>query len=407
MAFARRDRPACREPPQWTAATRHCFDVSAFMEPRTRLVLATFVATVALGVGTGWAIGRKTLVHALPPQETVDPPPAPARPPPLSDETRALLTDLTASDVATWREAAVRLAFARPFPFAELAALVPSAPERVREVMDRAFSQCVTLEEFSQKRLVLLLDPSLDQAREQLRQGVLEYRGVGNGFGVAVSLQALRSRDVPQLARALRFLAVARVSCARDRVRGLVSNRALVGDVTMPMVRVGDVAEETLRSLPASLSPLSGLREALANTPLIDTVAEVVPTSVDAASVTEWFALARPVWRAWWALSGEGGRPSDEVWRARTNEFLHFSETRRLHPRGRSLLHVKGPSTVSCQAITGEGIVKWSVLPLELERDPVDDVVHLECHQSADQTVLDRKFPFEPGEELTIEVLWP
>jgi hypothetical protein len=145
----------------------------------------------------------------------------------------------------------------------------------------------------------------------------------------------------------------------------------------------------------------------LADTPLIDTVAEVVPASVDALSVAEWFALARPVWRAWWTLSGEGGRPSDEVWRARTNQFLHFSETRRIHPRGRSLLHVKGPATVSCQATMGEGIGTWSVLPLEFEHDPEGDVVHLECHQSRTELVLDRKFPFEAGEELTVEVLWP
>lgn len=381
------------------------------MEPRTRLVLATFVASLALGVGTGWAVGRQALGHALPPppEKTVRPPPAPARPPPLSDETRLLLTNLTASDPATWREATLRLGFARPFPSAELGSLLASAPERVLGVMDRAFAQCLTLEEVSDPRLLETLAPYLAQWSERLREGTLESRhsDLVDGFGVAVSLQALRSRDVPQLARALRFLGVARVSCSRDRVRGLVSNRALVGDVTLPWARVGDVAEETLRSLPASVSPLTGLREALANTPLIDTAAEVVPASVDAASVTEWFALARPVWRAWWTLSGEGGRPSDEVWRARTNQFLHFSETRRIHPRGRSLLHVKGPSTVSCQAIMDEGIVKWSPLPLELERDPVDDFVHLECHASSGDPVLDRQFPFEPGEELTIEVLWP
>jgi hypothetical protein len=388
------------------------------MEPRARLVLATFLVTLAVGVGTGWAVGRKTLparpVTLPTPAEPLVEPPAPAvdEPPHL----QALVLDLTSNEAATWREAAVRLAFTRPFPAKAVGAIDP--PEhrvRVLKVLDAALAQCLPLDEVMQiAALGRLLAPSLATARHHLAIDLLGVsHDVGSlqsasegGVAVGVALQALRSNDPRLVVKGLRALERMKPACARERVRSLLTTNTLVS-TGMTQVRLGEAADQTLRALPSRTTPLAGLEELLRDTPLFETVREVHPAAAKADSVDAWFELARPVWRAWWTLSEAGTPPSDAIWRARTNEFLHFIETRRLHPRGRSVLHVRGPASVQCRATTPGAALTDGSLPFDIEGDVPEEVVRLACRHPENETLLDQRFPFEAGEELTIEVLPP
>ncbi|MCU0694941.1 MAG: hypothetical protein MUC96_00275 [Myxococcaceae bacterium] len=386
------------------------------MEPRTRLILVTFALTLALGVGSGWAIGRKTIARPAPvpePARPTRPAPPVAQRPSLSPETAQLLTNLSSEDTATWREAAVRLSFTRPFPDEALEALRhTSAKPRVLEVLDGALANCLSLEEVRSTALRELLAPALTDARERMKDGLRVRLGAldvppESGAVVAVALQALRSRDMEKVVRGLRALASARPACAKERVRALLANGSVGFDVDGEVVRVREVADEVLRELPAGTTPLAGLEAVLKSTPVFETAREVVPGAAKAESVDAWFELARPVWRAYWdaAQAADGGVPSDEAWRDRVNALLHFRETRRLQPRGRSLLHLTSRAPVSCEVATTAGVVAKARLPLDYEGDVPDDVVHLRCGTADEAPVLDRSFTFEPGDELTIEVL--
>ncbi|MDX2015642.1 MAG: hypothetical protein SFW67_35945 [Myxococcaceae bacterium] len=390
--------------------------MTAPMEPRTRLILTTFAVTLAVGVGSGWAIGRKTIARPAPLPEPARPTPtAPVAPqkPPLPPETVQLLTDLGSADTATWREAIVRLAFTRPFPESELGLLSRSRLQpRVLEVLDAALGQCLPLDDVKNDALRELLAPTLAAARARLKDDLLVRSGdfdtqrpaPETGVAIAVALQALRSSDEQQVVRGLRAIERAKPACAKERVRALLGNGAMVADVDRATARVSEVADEALRALPAGTTPLAGLEAVLRDTPVFETVREVVPEAVRAESVDAWFELARPVWRAFWALA-DGGTPSEEAWRVRTHELLGFRETRRLHPRGRSLLHVIGRPSVACQVSTRELVEAFAKLPFDYEGDAPRDEVRLVCVSLGGAPVLDRWFTFEPGDELTIEVL--
>jgi hypothetical protein len=273
-------------------------------------------------------------------------------------------------------------------------------------VLDGALAQCLPLDEVMKVpalgRLLALTTAqrTLDTDVVGLTADLERARAVpGAGITIAVALQALRSSESGQVLRGLRALERLKPACAKERVR------TLLGAGTQ-RVHLREAADQTLRVLPARTTPLAGLEELLRDTPLFETVREVAPEAAKAETVDDWFEHARPVWRAWWTLS-EAGPPTEAVWRARTNEFLHFIESRRLHPRGRSLVQVKGPSSVRCELSTGEEVVTAAQLPLHHEGDVAGEVVHLSCGHPANARLLDQSFAFEPGDELTIEVLAP
>jgi hypothetical protein len=245
------------------------------MEPRARLVLATFLVTLAVGVGTGWAVGRKTLparpvALPTPAEPLVEPPTSSvAEPPP---HLQALVLDLTSNEAATWREAAVRLAFSRPFPAKAVGAIdTPEHRVRVLKVLDAALAQCLPLDEVMQVApLGRLLAPSLATARHHFSidllgvshdVGTLQSASEG-GVAVGVALQALRSSDPRQVVKGLRALERMKPACARERVRSLLTTNTLVS-TGMTQVRLGEAADQTLRALPSRTTPLAGLEELL------------------------------------------------------------------------------------------------------------------------------------------------
>ncbi|MCA2977238.1 MAG: hypothetical protein INH41_30755 [Myxococcaceae bacterium] len=378
---------------------------------RSLAVVTTFCTTLGFGAGTGWAVGQALLANDAPALDHVT-----ARPrPEVSPATQALLRNLTSPDGATWREAAVRLALLRPFPDAPLGALVATHPERVRETALRAMRQCLPLRDVEDPALLALLAPRLAEARAWLKGEATDASlrasvtaGPLRGAEVAVAAEALRSTDGREVVLGLRLLADTGASCARPLVVPLLKTGTPVFEGAHDLGRVGDEAAVTLDALPERWSPLADLEEQLADLPVFATVREVEPAAAAAATVDAWFELARPVWRAYWSLRGAGGPPAPEAWDAKTNELLHFVATRRVHPRGRTLLHVRGPESVRCGLTTtgsAEGADRRS-LPFDFEGDELDELLHLECVAS-DRVLLARTFEVEPGDELTVEVSPP
>lgn len=94
-----------------------------------------------------------------------------------------------------------------------------------------------------------------------------------------------------------------------------------------------------------------------------------VSQSLKATSWDQWWDGARPVWRDWWRLTGEGRRPPDRwEWINIENEYSGFRWTRDPSREPRTLLRVVGPPGARCRIVTDSMTVAEGEVPLEFVR---------------------------------------
>jgi len=94
-----------------------------------------------------------------------------------------------------------------------------------------------------------------------------------------------------------------------------------------------------------------------------------VAHSRQATSWDEWWDGARPVWRDWWRLTGEGRRPPDRwEWLNEVNAYGGFRWNRVPSPQPRTVLRVVGPAGTRCRIVTEGMTVAEGELPLEFVR---------------------------------------
>lgn len=304
------------------------------------------------------------------------------------------LEDLVSPDAAVVREAQVRLATdARP----ALEALEEFLRKRrgnavlearVADLLAVALQRSIRWEDLrAREALVGLSRPRLDRAREVARvlarrealdlgepplrpagpphepsdveKALGELRRLG-GFAVPAALELLA--DARPVARAYGVLLLDRAQAvplereALERLREDPAPIRVLGSDWVSSSTVGQWARRVLEKTsepgePAAAGRMerailcfAGLRGALdAGTDLVNGIRQGSKAS-RAATADEWWDEARPLWRTWWELAGEGERPRDrEAWLNAVRARQGFRLDQVPHPAGGGRLEVELP----------------------------------------------------------------
>jgi hypothetical protein len=310
---------------------------------------------------------------------------------------------LLSSDTATWREAEMRLAHAGPAALGAIDALWLLADTngraRVRDVVQRSLGRCVTPRELAaHPQLMALVADSIARgfALAPLLAAYHSFPGPDADMMVIDEHPQSRPPSPEDQMFALGGCAVpAALSLLHDprpvgRAFGIGmlgglgavamadSVAPLTSDGTAFTVDHGDYEDrETVghraKAFVASVSEIPEYRcfayERDLEGDLVTGIRES-SAAMQATSWDRWWDEARPAWRDWWRLAGEGLRPPNrEEWWNAMFEYHGFHLFRVPSTEPRSTLLVTGPAATHCRIETDSTVVAEGVVPLSYVRE--------------------------------------
>jgi len=320
---------------------------------------------------------------------------------------RDMARRLVSSDVAEWREAQFRLAGAGPAALAaiDLPGLLGDVEGRVRVrgVVEMALVRSVTVRNVqAHARLYALVADSiakglgnatrLEQQREfegpdadamiipddkpRPTTDKQKLHALG-GCAIPAALSLLHSPNPIGRAYGVWVIRGLGATPCADSVAALVNDTARFpvdhGDFT-DAETVGANAGACVAALTAAPRYRSDVYEesALRVDDTGDLINGIRQTSqaMQANNWEQWWNEARPVWRDWWRLAGDGLYPPDrEEWLHAVSEYRGFRLLRVPNPEPRTVLRVTGPPGTRCRVETDSMVVAEGEPPLEVVRE--------------------------------------
>jgi hypothetical protein len=311
---------------------------------------------------------------------------------------------LRSSDAAVWREAQVRLAHAGPAALAAMEAQplleVPEFRARVRDVVQQSLGRCITPRELgAHPRLMALVADSIARgialapvlAGQRLYPGPDAYDSMVwwedphpvpprpedqmfalGGCAVPAALLLLREPRPVGRAFGIGILNGLGAVAMIDSVAPLVSDAAEFGvdhNDFEDRETVGQRAKVFVASIDQVLSYRCFVYESGLESDLINGIRQT-SNATRATSWDQWWNEARPAWRDWWRLAGDGPRPPDrEAWLNAVNEYHGFHLFRVPNAEPRMVVRVTGPTGTHARIETESTVVAQGEVPLEVLRE--------------------------------------